>query len=545
MALILADRVQETTSSTGTGTLILSGAVSGFQSFSAVGDGNTTYYTIVSGTDWEVGIGTYTSSGFTLSRDTVYDSSAAGSKISVVSGATVFCDYPSDRALHLGNTSLIASLGTITSGVWNGSVIGASYIATLNQNTTGSAATLTTPRAIYGNNFDGSAGLTNVIASTYGGTGNGFAKLAGPAGSEKTFTLPNASANILTDNAAVTILQGGTGQTSKTAAFDALSPATTKGDLIAYNGTDNVRLGVGSDNLYLAADSTSATGLAWKSVLTPSVVYTASSLSLTNGVYVSGSVTDTQVLNDGNAYQITDGTTTGPAWIITGTFTGVTSFNRVVSNIDYTAASGHTIYFQLYNNNTTTWDNIGSYSGASGYSQYALEVLGYASYISSGTVQARLYHSNTGNAAHATKLDYFALEQSNQGSQGPRGATGATGTTGAGVPVGGTTGQYLVKLSGTDYATTWSDLPTVSILQGGTGQTSKTAAFDALSPATTKGDLIAYNGTDNIRLAVGTDNYVLTADSTSASGVKWAAASGGGLSSIGTVVTTSMGWNLT
>lgn len=520
MALILADRVQETTNTTGTGTLTLAGPVSGFQSFSSIGDGNTTYYTIVSGTDWEVGVGTYTSSGTTLSRDTVYASSAGGTtKINVASGSTVFCDYPATQALHLQN------------------------IPTLNQNTTGSAATLTTPRAIYGNNFDGSAPLTQVIASTYGGTGNGFAKLSGPAGSEKTFTLPNASATILTDNAAVSIGQGGTGQTTKTNAFDALSPLTTKGDLVAYNGTNNVRLGVGSDNLYLAADSTSATGLSWKSVLTPSVVYTAASLSLTNGVYVSGSVTDTQVLNDGNSYQITDGTATGPAWIVTFTINAVASFNRVVANIDYTLASGHTVYFQLYNNTTTTWDNIGSYSGASGYSQYALEVLGYASYISSGTVQARLYHSNTGNAAHATKIDYFALEQSNQGAQGPRGATGATGSTGAGVVTGGTTGQYLVKLSNTNYDTTWTDLPTVTIGQGGTGQTGKTAAFDALSPNTTKGDLIAYDGTDNVRLAVGTDTYVLTADSTTATGVKWAASSGG-TTSIGTVLTTTLGWNL-
>jgi|GEM_PF-6973793 len=91
---------------------------------------------------------------------------------------------------------------------------GTNTFPTFNQNTTGSAATLTTPRAIYGNNFDGSAALTQVIASTYGGTGNGFAKLSGPASTEKTFTLPNASATILTDNAVVTAAQGGTGQSS-------------------------------------------------------------------------------------------------------------------------------------------------------------------------------------------------------------------------------------------------------------------------------------------------------------------------------------------
>jgi hypothetical protein len=102
MALVFADLVQETTSTTGTGTLTLSGAVSGFQSFAAIGNTNTTYYRIKSGLDSEVGIGTYTLSGTTLSRDTVLYSSAGGTtKITVVTGATVSCVYPAERAVYL------------------------------------------------------------------------------------------------------------------------------------------------------------------------------------------------------------------------------------------------------------------------------------------------------------------------------------------------------------------------------------------------------------------------------------------------------------
>jgi len=103
MALVLADRVKETTNTTGTGTLTLAGAVSGFQSFAAVGNGNSTYYTITSGTDWEVGIGTYTASGTTLSRDTVLASSAGGTiKITVAAGANVFVTYPAGKAIAAG-----------------------------------------------------------------------------------------------------------------------------------------------------------------------------------------------------------------------------------------------------------------------------------------------------------------------------------------------------------------------------------------------------------------------------------------------------------
>lgn len=102
MALVLKDRVKETTSTTGTGTLTLAGAATGFQSFSVVGNGNTTYYTITDGTDWEVGIGTYTASGTTLSRDTVLSSSNSGSAVNWGAGSKdVFTTYPAAYAVDV------------------------------------------------------------------------------------------------------------------------------------------------------------------------------------------------------------------------------------------------------------------------------------------------------------------------------------------------------------------------------------------------------------------------------------------------------------
>jgi len=124
MALVLADRVRETTTTAGTGTVTLAGAVTGYQSFSVVGNGNTTYYTIAGqGTaEWEVGIGTYTSSGTTLARTTVLASSNSGSLVSFSAGTKdVFVTYPAGRSVYGGegyteNDAQIDISSTINTG---------------------------------------------------------------------------------------------------------------------------------------------------------------------------------------------------------------------------------------------------------------------------------------------------------------------------------------------------------------------------------------------------------------------------------------------
>lgn len=125
MAFVVKDRVKETSTTTGTGTFTLAGASTGFQSFSVIGNGNSTYYTITDGTDWEVGIGTYTSSGTTLSRDTILESSNSGNAVNWGAGPKdVFCTYPAER-------SVMAVGGGVTSDT------GAVYInkTTMNQDT--------------------------------------------------------------------------------------------------------------------------------------------------------------------------------------------------------------------------------------------------------------------------------------------------------------------------------------------------------------------------------------------------------------------------
>jgi hypothetical protein len=125
MALVLKDRVKETTTTTGTGTVTLAGAAAGFQSFTAVGDGNQTFYAIVDSTSgaWEVGVGTYTASGTTLSRTTVVSSSNAGSLVNFGAGTKdVFVTYPSSRAVYLdaaGSAVSVLDIGTLGASTAN------------------------------------------------------------------------------------------------------------------------------------------------------------------------------------------------------------------------------------------------------------------------------------------------------------------------------------------------------------------------------------------------------------------------------------------
>jgi hypothetical protein len=129
MALVVYDRVQETTTTSGTGSVTLLGAVSGFQSFAVVGNSNTTYYTITDGAQWEVGIGTYSTSGPTLARTTVLSNSNGNTTPITLSGglAQVFVTYTAEKSVNLDASDNVTPLGTIASGTWQGTTVGVSY----------------------------------------------------------------------------------------------------------------------------------------------------------------------------------------------------------------------------------------------------------------------------------------------------------------------------------------------------------------------------------------------------------------------------------
>ena len=120
MTFLVADRIQETTNSPGTGTATLLGAVSGYQSFSTgIGANNTTYYVIADqlGTNWEVGLGALNSTGTVLTRTTVYSSSNGGSTVNFATGLQyVWCDFPSSKAVIQGTAVNFSSIGATTAG---------------------------------------------------------------------------------------------------------------------------------------------------------------------------------------------------------------------------------------------------------------------------------------------------------------------------------------------------------------------------------------------------------------------------------------------
>lgn len=166
MALVLKDRVKQTTTTTGTGTLTLSGTVTGFNTFSVIGDGNTTYYAIVNtlAGEWEVGYGTYTAAGTTLTRTTVLESSNGNALVNFSAGAKdVFVTYPAEKAVSLDTSDNVVVGGSITATTFSGELSGNAATAT---NAT-TATALATARSIGltgdvsgSANFDGSANIS-------------------------------------------------------------------------------------------------------------------------------------------------------------------------------------------------------------------------------------------------------------------------------------------------------------------------------------------------------------------------------------------------
>ena len=240
MALVIKDRVKETTTTTGTGTFNLAGAVSGFEGFIQVGDGNTVYYVCTDNTSFEIGIGTFTDGDpDTLSRDTILQAkdvpnSTTDQKVDWGSGTrTIFCTYPADKAVFKDASNNI-------NGTFVGNITG---------NVTGNAATATaleTARTIGGVSFDGTGNINLSGVNTSGNqdtSGNAATATTLQTARDINGTSFNGSADITVTAAAGTL----TGNTlNSTVTASSLTSLGTLASDLNVGGQDIINTGVSS-----------------------------------------------------------------------------------------------------------------------------------------------------------------------------------------------------------------------------------------------------------------------------------------------------------
>jgi hypothetical protein len=247
MAFVIADRVRESSVSTGTGNFTLGGAVTGYQTFaSALANGDTTYYTIADqgGANWEVGIGTFTSPS-TLSRDTILSSSNSNTIVTFGAGTKdVFISLPASKTVQsfsAGSTGLSPSTATF------GPITLSGTLAAANGGTGQSSYTI--GDLLYASGTTALSKLADVAT--------GSALISGGVA-----TAPSWGKIGLTTHVSGTlpIANGGTNGTTAAAGFDNLAPTTTQGDIIYRNATTNTRLAAGTTSQVLIGGTTPSWG---------------------------------------------------------------------------------------------------------------------------------------------------------------------------------------------------------------------------------------------------------------------------------------------
>ncbi len=279
MALIIKDRISETTSTTGTGTLTLSGATPSFQAFSVIGDGNTTYYCITDGTAWEVGLGTYSSSGNTLARTTVYATSSGGtSQITLSAGVKgVFSCLPADGIVTVNGSTIqvpqsavlpVANGGTGSStATFSGANITSLNASNISSGTIANARTTASS----------SNGASTIVARDASGnfsanviTANGSSITSLNASNISTGTLDNARTSASSANGASTIVARDASGNFAGATITATTFSGSGASLTSLNasnistgtvGTARLASGTANNTTFLRGDGTWSVGV--------------------------------------------------------------------------------------------------------------------------------------------------------------------------------------------------------------------------------------------------------------------------------------------
>ena len=251
MALVLLDRVQQTGTANTTVSFTLTGSVVGFQSFAGIGNGNTTFYEAADASgNWETGLGTYSSTGPTLTRTAILQSSNAGAAVTFSGAVNVFVTYPSSKSVNLDASGNVSALGTVTSGTWNAGVIPVTYGGTGVTASSGANSVVLRDSNVnvsFNNFIAGSAAVTAAAGTTVLTAASARNQIL-VGSTTQTFQLPNAttmalgqsftfinnSSGVLTvkDNASTTVETVPSGGVTQ---LGAVNIATSAGSWGAYS----------------------------------------------------------------------------------------------------------------------------------------------------------------------------------------------------------------------------------------------------------------------------------------------------------------------
>jgi len=548
MALALNDRVQQTGTANTTVSFTLSGSVTGFQSFAVVGNGNTTYYSATDATgNWEVGVGTYSTTGPTLTRTTILSSSNSGSAVTFSGTVNVFVTYPSEKSINY-DANDVATIGSTLSYSDTG-IIGsfASTVAGYNQVIIQNKSSATNASANLNISNDASTGSTGYVelginSSAFTGTGS--------------FNLPSASylASASTDLTIGTYGAYNVHFVTNSSTTDAMTIFNSGGVSLGGYGDPGIgtlyanNVYVGFTTITAAAGTTVLTNASagWQQVVgtTTQTIQLPVATTLYKGLTftVANNSTGSVTIKDSASTTIDTVITGGTAVLVltaNGTSAGTwVAYSYIPSSYDFNATSAS------FGNATITNAVWNGTTIASGYGGTGLTTFAAANNALYSTSSSALAAGTLPVAAGGTAATTFTANGILYGN-----GTGALGVTAA-----GTTGQVLVGNTGS--APTWGTLSSSAVTTFQTslnGLTPSTATSGAVTLAGTlgatsggtgltsytTGDIIYASATNTLsKLAAGTNGQILTL----ASGIpSWATSTSTGVSFVVTDFTATAG----
>ena len=522
MALVLANRVQEAATANTTVSFTLSGAVAGFQSFAVIGDTNTTYYSATDGSGtWEVGLGTYSTTGPTLTRTTIYASSNSNLAATFSGAVNVFVTYPSGRSVNLDGSGNVSALGTVSSGTWQGSTIGVTYGGTGVTSSSGansvvlrdSNENITVNRLNQGlQNITASGGVTILTAASDFNqllTGTGAHAFRLPDATTLTdttaFQFNNAATGILTvqNNAGTTVgtvstggaanavlisnaTVGGTwefhgylpeGVTWGTNALDlgttVISNGTWQGGTIqsGYGGTGLTTFAGANNALY----STSASALAAGTLPVAAGGTGLTSYTINGVVYASGTgtlATGSALTFDGTNL-INSGAYTAPS---NGAGAGTKTTIRGSTGTGLAGASGGNGFIELIGGGgTSIWTSFG---GGLGRRRGGIN-------LQAGTAQA----DAGGTYVHGSNINITGSNATNNGTLVGTGSPIVLTSGSAAKVDGGTSGGAILSLSGGSSSSGGSAGLSTGVFSSPSGTNSGSQILANSATSTTGGDV--------------------------------------------------------